>query len=151
MPKVSHGGTEAVANNPASGRQTDEWVGSSPDAAIPKRVKLRVLLAYGGKCHRTGHKFRPGDRIEYDHVKALCNGGENRESNLAPILGGKPHQAKTAADVAERVKIDRLRAKHLGLWPEPKRKLQSRGFDKRPVAARAGTRVAAPQHGRNPK
>jgi 5-methylcytosine-specific restriction protein A len=116
-------------------RSVEEWVGKDHDAEIPKRVKLRVLLRYGGKCHRTGHKFRPGDVIEYDHIKALCNApaGENwnRESNLAPILGGKVHREKTAEDVAIRTKTDRLRAKNAGLWPKPKRRIQSRGFEKR--------------------
>ena len=113
-------------------RSVEEWVGHDHDCPIPKRVKLRVLLRYGGRCYKTGHKFRPGDRIEFDHVKALCLAphGENwnRESNIAPILGGKVHQAKTRADVDERVKTDRIRAKHNGLWPDPVRKIQSRGF-----------------------
>jgi 5-methylcytosine-specific restriction protein A len=112
-------------------RAVEEWIGFDANAPIPKRVKLRVLLAYGGKCYRTGHKFRPGDKIEFDHIKALCNGGENRESNLAPILGGKVHQEKTREDVSERVKTDRMRAKNLGLWPPPARKIASRGFPKR--------------------
>jgi len=112
-------------------RSVPEWIGKTDDTPVPKVVKLRVLLRYGGKCYRTGHKFRPGDLIEFDHVKALCNGGENRESNLAPILAGKPHREKTAEDVAERVKTDRMRAKHFGLFPKPKRRLQGRGFEKR--------------------
>ncbi len=115
-------------------RAVEEWVGKDHDTPIPKRVKLRVLIAYHGRCYKTGHKFRPGDRIEFDHVKALILAppGENwnRESNIAPILGGKPHQAKTADDVAVRVKTDRTRAKHLGLWPKGQ-PIQSRGFDKR--------------------
>lgn len=111
-------------------RSTPEWIGKTDDSVPPKTVKLRVLLAYKGRCHRTGHKFRPGDRIEYDHVRALCNGGENRESNLAPILGGKVHQAKTREDVGERAKTDRMKAKHLGIWPRGP-KIPSRGFEKR--------------------
>jgi 5-methylcytosine-specific restriction protein A len=107
-----------------------EWRGATPDTPVPKRVKLRVLLRYGGKCHRSGHKFRAGDLIEFDHIIALCNGGENREKNLAPILAGKPHREKTAQDVAERAHVDRVRAKHLGLWPRGQ-KIQSRGFQKR--------------------
>lgn len=112
-------------------RSVPEWIGKTPDTPVPKAVKLRVLLAYNGRCHKSGHKFRPGDRIEYDHVIALCNGGENRETNLAPILGGKVHQEKTAADVAERSKVARIKAKHLGLWPAPSRPMQSRPFPKR--------------------
>lgn len=113
-----------------TGRTIPEWIASSPDAAIPKRVKLRILLRAGGKCHRSGHKFRPGDAIEYDHIIALCNGGEHRESNIAPILGGKVHQAKTAEDVKQRAKVDRVRAKHLGIYPPSKSRLRSRGFPK---------------------
>lgn len=112
-------------------RAVDEWVGATDDTPAPKRVKLRVLLRYGGKCYRSGHKFRPGDVIEFDHIRALCNGGENRESNLAPILGGKVHDAKSAEDVAERAKTDRLKAKHLGLYPPSKSRIRSRGFERR--------------------
>jgi 5-methylcytosine-specific restriction protein A len=114
-----------------TGRSVSEWVGANADSPIPKHVKARILLAYEGKCYRTGHKFRPGDRIEFDHIIALCNGGENRERNIAPILGGKVHQAKTAADVGERAKTRRIQLKHLGAWPPPTRKLQGRPFPKR--------------------
>lgn len=109
-------------------RAVPEWIGATPDTPIPKRVRLRILIRYGGRCYKTQHKFRPGDRIEFDHIRALCNGGENRESNIAPILGGKVHDEKSAADVDERVKTDRTKAKHLGLWPAPSRKMQSRPF-----------------------
>lgn len=56
----------------------------------------------------------PGDAWECDHVLALVNGGENRESNLAPALSAA-HKAKTAADVAQKSKDRRVRAKHIGL------------------------------------
>lgn len=106
------------ASGGVTGRAVAEWVGATPDSVIPKHVKLRILLRYHGKCYKTGHKFRPGDLIEFDHIQALCNGGENRERNIAPILGGVVHQAKTKADVGERARTDRMRAKHLGLWPK---------------------------------
>lgn len=111
-------------------RTVDEWVGATADTPIPKRVKLRILLKYGERCYKTGHKFRPGDNIEYDHIQPICNEGENRETNIAPILGGKVHQSKTRDDLDERVKTDRIKAKHLGIYPKPKRRLQGRGFDK---------------------
>lgn len=113
-------------------RSVEEWVGKDHDTPIPKRVKLRVLMAHGERCYRSGHKFRSGDPIEFDHIKALCLAppGENwnRESNLAPILGGKIHQAKTREDVDMRVKADRIKAKSLGLWPKSPRPMQSRPF-----------------------
>ena len=102
----------------AGRRSVDEWIGSSPDAPIPPRVKLRIWERCEGRCHLTGWKIMPGDPFDYDHVKALCNGGEHRESNLALALRVK-HRDKTAEDVAEKAKIDRIRKKHLGIWKSP--------------------------------
>ncbi|WP_210209325.1 HNH endonuclease [Fulvimarina endophytica] len=82
-------------------------------------MKQRIFVRHGGKCHRTGVKIGPTDAKDFDHVIALCNGGENRESNIAPILAGKPHAEKTAEDVAIKSKTARMRAKHLGLHPKP--------------------------------
>ena len=100
-------------------RSVDEWIGSSPDAKIPDRVRLRVFEANEGRCHITGRKIRPGDQWDCDHILALCNGGEHRESNLAPALR-EEHRKKTAEDVRMRAKADRVRKKHLGIH-KPKR------------------------------
>jgi 5-methylcytosine-specific restriction protein A len=110
-----------------TGRQVPEWVGASPDAAVPARVRLRVFERHGGRCHLTGRKILAGEPWDLDHIKALCNGGEHREFNLAPALRDK-HREKTAEDVAEKSKTYRLRAKHLGIWPASKAKIKSRGF-----------------------
>lgn len=97
-----------------AGRTPPEWIGKTPDSAIPPRVRLRVFEAHGGVCHLTGQKIWPGDEWDCDHIQALCNGGEHRESNLAPAL--RPaHRAKTAEDVKLRAKADRVRKKHLGI------------------------------------
>lgn len=109
-------------------RETAEWIGANDDSRAPPRVRLRVFEAYKGRCHWTGRKIEVGDEWDLDHVTALINGGSNRESNLAPILRGKPHKEKTAADVAEKSKVARIKAKHLGVFPKSKSKLQSRGF-----------------------
>ena len=97
-----------------TGRSTDEWIGKTTDSAIPARVRLRVFEAAGGVCHITGRKIRAGDKWDCDHVLALCNGGEHRESNLAPAIR-EAHRAKTAVDVKQRAKADRVRKKHLGI------------------------------------
>jgi 5-methylcytosine-specific restriction endonuclease McrA len=96
------------------GREVEEWIGASPDSAIPPRVRLRVFERHKGVCHISKRKIMPSDAWDCDHVVALTNGGENRESNLAPALRDK-HREKTAADVAERAKIDRIRKRHLGI------------------------------------
>ena len=110
-------------------RSVPEWIGKTDDSPIPPRVQLRVFDEYGGKDYITGQKIRAGDDWQCDHIIALCNGGENRESNLAPVLK-KNHTKKTAKDVAIKAKTDRIRKKHLGIHPEPKgnAKLQSRPF-----------------------
>ena len=100
-------------------RAVEEWIGKTDDTPAPQRVALRVFAAYGGRCHRSGRLIRPGDKWELDHVIALINGGENRESNLAPILADS-HKEKTAEDVAIKSKIARIQARHLGI-AKPKR------------------------------
>jgi 5-methylcytosine-specific restriction enzyme A len=104
-------------------RTVPEWIGETPETAVPLRVKLRVFDAHGGRCHWSGKKIAAGDRWDVDHVRALINGGENRESNLAPILREK-HREKTALDIDEKSKVARVRAKHLGLWPKSRFQIQ---------------------------
>lgn len=58
---------------------------------------------------------------------ALINGGQHRESNLAPALR-EVHREKTADDVAIKSKTARMRAKHLGVWPKSKATIQGGGF-----------------------
>lgn len=109
-----------------TGRSVPEWIGKSPDTPIPPRVKLRVFEAHGGVCHLAKRKIRAGEPWDADHVVALINGGENRESNLAPALRDK-HREKTAEDVAEKALTYRQKAKHLGIKSD-RPGMQSRGF-----------------------
>ena len=111
------------------------WIGATPDTPIPPRVKLRVFERHNGICHLSGRKIRAGEPWDCDHVKALINGGENRENNLAPALRDK-HREKTAEDVAEKSAIYTKRIKHLGI-AKPKSRLThpklKRTFDGRVV------------------
>ena len=95
-------------------RSVEEWIGKTDDQAIPPRVRLRVFERHGGICHLSGRKIMPGDAWDADHVIALVNGGEHRESNMAPALRTE-HRKKTARDVAQKAKDRRIRAKHLGI------------------------------------
>jgi len=109
-------------------RSVVEWQGKDDDAAIPARVRVRVFERHGGICHLSGRRIRAGDLWDVDHVVALVNGGKHCESNLAPALRDK-HREKTAADVAEKAAVYRVRAKHLGLKPS-RQKIQSAPFRK---------------------
>ena len=107
-------------------RSVPEWIGAHDDAPIPKSVKARIFRRYDGRCYVTGVKLQPGD-FDFDHIKPLSMGGKHVESNLAPIWR-KAHREKTAAEAPLRAKADRIYAKNNGLWPQPARKLQGRGF-----------------------
>ena len=112
-------------------RQLPEWISANPDAMPPPRVRLRIFDAHGGICHISGRKIMPGEVWHLDHVKALILGGENRESNLRPVLVNY-HKAKTAGEVAEKAKVDAIRKAHLGIKPKTQ-KIASRGFEKAPA------------------
>jgi 5-methylcytosine-specific restriction protein A len=104
-------------------RALPEWVGKTPDTPVPPRVKIRIFAKYDGVCYLSGRKIGPADQWDAEHIIAIINGGENRERNLAPALV-EPHREKTARDVAEKSKVARIRARHLGLkkpssFPKP--------------------------------
>lgn len=95
-------------------RSVPEWRGKTDDAAIPPRVRLRVFDRYSGVCHFSGRKIRAGDIWHCDHIVPLIEGGQHKESNLAPILL-EPHKRKTREEMALKAKIYRKKAAHLGL------------------------------------
>lgn len=95
-------------------RSVPEWIGKTHDSPIPPRVRLRVFDRCMGICHLSGRKIGAGDSWDCDHIVALINGGEHRESNLAPAIRDK-HREKTAEDVREKSIIARKRKKYIGL------------------------------------
>ena len=99
-------------------RALPEWIGASPDSKIPDRVKLRIFEREHGTCYLTGHKIRPGDKYEFEHVVAIAlwtgEGHGNRESNIRLALPA-PHKVKSAQDRAQQAKSDSVRKKHLGI------------------------------------
>jgi len=119
------------------------WVGSTPDAKIPERVKLRIWEREQGRCWISGRKIMPGDPFDFDHKIALCNGGTHSEDNLAPALRDK-HREKTAQDVAEKARVARKRAADLGLKSSCRSKIKSAGFAKAPRQNRASTPLTKP-------
>lgn len=95
-------------------RSVEEWCGKSDDTPAPPRVRLRVFDGCGGKCHRCGRKIKAGERWTLEHLKAICNGGQNRESNLG-VTCDWCLPIKNAEDVAEKAKVYAIRSKHLGI------------------------------------
>lgn len=106
-----------------------EWIGKTDDSRPPNYVRARVFSDHGGICYIANRKIKPGEPWEMDHIIALCNGGENRETNLAPALRDK-HREKTKSDVALKSKVYHKAAKNVGISFRKGPKMQSRGFPK---------------------
>lgn len=102
-------------------RSTDEWIGKDDDAVPPPRVRIRVFDTANGRCHVCGRKITATEYWQADHIKALCNGGENRESNIAPACRNCCYR-KTAEDVAEKAEVYAVRRKHILPRDKPKSK-----------------------------
>lgn len=75
-----------------------------------------------------------GQPFEVDHIHALVHGGDNAENNYRALCI-PCHRKKSAQDLKDRAKINRITGKTKGPpkrnWPTGP-KLQSRGFQKRP-------------------
>ncbi|MCP4108364.1 MAG: HNH endonuclease [Desulfobacteraceae bacterium] len=107
-------------------RSVPEWIGKTDDTKVPDRVKLRIFDAHKGICWLSKRQIQAGEAWELHHIKALIENGENRESNLAPVLT-QPHKAETKRQRAVKKKVDATRKKHLGIT-KPKQKIPSQGF-----------------------
>jgi 5-methylcytosine-specific restriction protein A len=99
-------------------RSTKEWIEEDHDKPIPDRVKDRVIRAANNLCGYCGLRVRVGGG-EVDHIIALANGGEHRESNLR-YVHKHCHKIKTAEDVKQKAKDYRKRKKLYG-FGKPKR------------------------------
>lgn len=109
-------------------RSTSEWIGKTDDSRPPDYVRLRVFNKYNGICYLSKRKITASDTWDLEHIAAICNGGLNRESNMAPALTA-PHKIKTKADRATKAKNDRVQKRHIGIRKPST--LRSRGFEER--------------------
>lgn len=114
-------------------RSVSEWTGKDDDAKVPDHVRARIFEAHHGVCYLSGRKISTGEKWELEHIKALCNGGEHRESNMAPALVA-PHKAKTKSDRKQKAKRDKIYKKHIGV-KKPRSITRWRKFDGTPIHA----------------
>lgn len=121
-------------------RARPEWIGDTDDQRAPPRVRQRIFDDCGGKCHICGVVI-VGKKWALDHVTALINGGENRQSNLKPVHIAC-HAEKTRADVAEKARIAAKRRAHLRIVADGP-KMQGAQFPKTSKAARRQQVAAA--------
>lgn len=97
-------------------RTVPEWIGKTDDEPFPPRVRLRILRRFNFRCAGQcgGRLIVPGERWTCDHVRALINGGENRESNGQPLCA-LCNPEKNRADVAEKSKTASVAISTYGL------------------------------------
>lgn len=105
-------------------RPVSEWIGKSDAHRAPQKVRDRLKQQFPD-CYLCSRKIEADEKMALDHVVALINGGENRESNLRPVHQ-KCHAIKTEADVAEKAKIAKKRQAYHGIKTAPKRPIPSR-------------------------
>lgn len=112
-------------------RAVPEWIATHDDQAVPPRVRLRIFERHNGICYLAQRKIAAGEPWDLEHIVALCNGGQHRESNLAPALRDK-HKAKTREDMAEKSATYHKRARHVGV-KRRRRTIAGRKFDGTPI------------------
>ena len=114
-------------------RSVNEWIGKNDDAPLPARVKAR-LWKRNPCCVGCGLPTNDSTRKpQFDHIVALVNGGENKESNIQILCAGC-HRVKSFADVAMKSSEAKRLKKRLGL--QPRRTIPGRKFDGTPIPAR---------------
>ena len=113
-----------------TGRTIPEWIGATPDAAIPRRVRLRVFQATDGCCYKCSVRLTAG-RWDVDHITPLWDGGKHAEGNLGAACDGC-HTSKSKEEASQRAEARRHQMKLAGI-PQKKRKIPYRKFDGTPV------------------
>ena len=97
-----------------------------------QRERVRIFALHGGKCHLCQMPIKVGEAWDMEHVIAWELTRDDSDDNVRPAHK-HCHKIKTADDVRNIRKADRVKAKHIGAWPAPRgnARLQSRGFPKR--------------------
>jgi len=115
-------------------RAVPEWIGETPDTQPPRRVQLRIYMRHDGRCPKCTRLLQP-KKWACDHIVALVNGGENRETNLQPLCVSPCHSDKTKADVALKSLTYKRRLKQAGIQKR-RRTIPGRRFNGEPRPAR---------------
>lgn len=96
-------------------RTKQEWIGRTDDAMPSANVRLRIWERFEGVCQcGCGRKIQAGETWDLDHIKPLEDGGENRESNLHPLITAH-HRTKTARENTQRARIRGQKKAHIGI------------------------------------
>jgi len=103
-------------------RSVPEWIGQHDDQPIPGYVRLRVLERFNRRCPKCTRSLKHV-AWDCDHIVALENGGQHRESNFQPLCESPCHSDKTKADRKLKAKTDHLVRKDFGIRQKLSRQL----------------------------
>ena len=97
-----------------------------------QRERVRLFTLNGGKCYLCDMPIKVGEAWEMEHVIPWELTRDDSDDNVKPAHV-HCHKIKTASDVRGIRKADRIKAKHIGAWPEPRgnSRIPSRPFSKR--------------------
>jgi len=101
--------------------------------AITPQMKIDCLISRSlTLCWECKAQIFPGEKIEWDHIAALCHDGEHSYKNLRP-LHEACHLEKTRRDIQANAKVKRLQNPKPSKRPMKSsgRKIPSRPFPKR--------------------
>lgn len=96
-------------------RAVREWIGKTADTACPDEVKLRISRRQGHRCHDCTRKLDVKNKPEFDHIPALWDGGENRESKIFAVCRVPCHLNHTREDATIRAEGKRHEKKRIGI------------------------------------
>ena len=101
-------------------RSVAEWVGKTDDQPFPPRVRLRILERYHRCCARCTRPIAVGETFTADHIIAIINGGQNRESNGQPLCT-TCNPIKNAEDGRIKKRIASVTKAAFGIRPKSRR------------------------------
>ena len=115
-------------------RTNPEWVGDHDNQRIPLRVRLRIFERGQGRCAKCTRILVPG-KWAADHIVALANGGQHRETNMQALCDFPCHSDKTKSDVHQKSIDYGRRLNNAGIHAR-KRTIPGRKFNGTPIPAR---------------
>lgn len=118
-------------------------IGTTERKPLTPRQRLKLFEAFKGVCQLCKIPIRSGDKWRDEHLRALGLGGTNEWDNRAPV---HIHCAKEkdADDLPRIAKAKRQKMSALGIKPESKQKIVSRGFAKSEKTAKIDKSALAP-------
>lgn len=90
--------------------------------SFSRKDRVRLFGLHKGLCYLCGWKIADTDKWEIEHVVPWELTRDDGDDNLR-LVHAKCHKAKTAKDIRELRKSDRIAARHFGFKPPSRRPL----------------------------